>query len=198
LEIQSAITISKSSGNYWFIEHCACFLQAKILFKLKKIWKLPVLCKQVLQWEMHRSAWISEPPHVDLGRPNRFSSPLVCVRQVGYHLLLFILSTFSAHLCCLLWMTQQFIRQRKPWASITNPTARIWKARSCDCCMLEVHMLNGSAQNISPWHNLQLISMFLANSVERHAHKTWAFKDPFSKVVSGKAHFKKTLEVQRA
>lgn len=27
-------------------------------------------------------------------------------------------------------------------------------------------------------------------------HKPWVFKDPLSKVVSGRARFKKTLEVQ--
>lgn len=32
---------------------------------------------------MLRFAWISKPPHVDLNRPNRFSSPL-CFRQAGW------------------------------------------------------------------------------------------------------------------
>lgn len=114
IERQRAITFSKNNGNYWFVVNYACFLLDKILFKLKKIPELPVLCKQVVQWEMLRFAWTSEPRHVDLGRPNRFFSPLVCVRQVGYHSVLFIFSIFLAHLCCLFWMTRQFIHQRKP------------------------------------------------------------------------------------
>lgn len=62
----------KINGNYWLVQNCACFLPNIILFKLKKSRKLPALCKQLVQWKMHGSAWISEPPHVDLGRPNRF------------------------------------------------------------------------------------------------------------------------------
>lgn len=44
------MTFSRSNGNYWFIVNCVCFLQDKILFKKKETQKLPVLCKQVVQW----------------------------------------------------------------------------------------------------------------------------------------------------